>query len=174
MAPAVASFVAGLLGWTLIEYVIHGVLSHIFHTFATPLHDAHHRDPHAVFTVGAWIPAALVTAALLVLFGVTTGTAAWMGIVAGFVGYEIFHYRIHFAEPVCALEARLRARHLAHHFRHPDAIFGVTNRLWDRVFGSEPDSAALAEWEREMTSIRPLEGRSNFRLIFQPWFFLTR
>ncbi len=174
MLPDVASFAAGLFGWTLMEYAIHGILSHMFHTFATPLHDAHHRDPHAVFTVGAWIPVATLTIIALAGFGFTPGTAAWMGIVSGFVAYEIFHYRIHFAEPVCAIEARLRARHLAHHFRHPDAIFGVTNRVWDRILGSEPDGAALACWEREMAAIKPLTGRSNFRLIFQPWFFLTR
>lgn len=174
MLTDTASFAAGLFGWTLIEYAIHGVLSHIFHTFATPLHDAHHRDPHAVFTVGAWIPVAIVTVLVLALFGSAPGAIAWMGIVTGFLAYEIFHYRIHFAEPACALEARLRARHLAHHFRCPDAIFGVTNRLWDRLFGSEPDAGALAGWEPEMASIKPLSGRSNFRLIFQPWFFLTR
>ncbi len=174
MAPEMACFAAGLFGWTLIEYVIHGALSHIFHTFATPLHDAHHRDPSAVFTVGAWLPVSVVTILVLARFGLGAGAAAWMGIVAGFVGYELFHYRIHFAEPICGFEARLRARHLTHHFRRPEAIFGVTNRFWDRIFGSEPERAVLAGWEPEMASIRPLRGRSNFRLIFQPWFFLTR
>ena len=39
----------------------------------------------------------------------------------------------------------MRTRHLAHHLRSPNQIFGVTNRIWDRVFGSEPDDARLAE-----------------------------
>lgn len=174
MAANAAWFAAGIFGWTLIEYLVHGVLSHMFRTFATPLHDAHHRDPHAVFTVGAWIPVAIVTTAVLLVFRLTAASVLWLGTVTGFLSYEIFHYRIHFVEPLCAIEARLRARHLAHHFRRSDAIFGVTNRFWDRVFGSEPERNAVAAWEPEMAAIKPLSGRSNFRLIFQPWFFLTR
>ena len=67
------------------------------------------------------------------------------GIVCGFVVYEYVHYRIHFAHPRFAVEERLRARHLAHHMREPDAIFGVTTRIWDVVFGTEPEPARMRE-----------------------------
>src|SRR5690348_14376877 len=107
-----AMFLLGLFAWTFVEYVIHGFMSHIFETFATPLHAAHHRDPRAVFTVGAWLPVAIVSVVILSVFGLTLGAMVWLGIVSGFLGYELFHYRVHFAEPVCALERRLRLRHL--------------------------------------------------------------
>ncbi len=97
-----------------------------------------------------------------------------MGIVAGFLCYEFFHYRIHFSQPRCAMETRLRRRHLAHHSQAPGEIFGVTNRIWDRVFGSEPDPARLAQLEASVASIAPMTGPSNFRLILRPWFFLSR
>lgn len=174
MLLGIAMFVLGLFAWTLIEYVIHGFMSHIFETFATPLHAAHHRDPRAVFTVGAWLPVAIVTAIVLPVFGITPGVIVWLGIVAGFLCYELFHYRIHFAEPVCKLEQRLRLRHLAHHFEAPGQIFGVTNRWWDRLFGSEPDPARMKAMEASMGKIAPLTGASNFRLILRPWFFLSR
>src|SRR5260370_27319575 len=51
----IAIFILGLLAWTFIEYVIHGWLSHTFSTFVTPIPDVHHRDPHAIFTIGAWL-----------------------------------------------------------------------------------------------------------------------
>jgi len=169
-----AMFVLGLFAWTFIEYAIHGFLSHIFITFATPLHDEHHRDPHAVFTVGAWLPAAIVSLIVFGIFGLTPATTIWLGIVAGFLGYEFFHYRIHFSDPICALENRMRTRHLAHQFREPAKIFGVTNRIWDRVFGTEPGDARLAEMQASVAMTQPLTGPSNFRLIFRPWFFLAR
>ena len=49
-------FAAGLFAWTIVEYVIHGVLGHAHRTFVTELHNVHHRDPRAVFAMGAWIP----------------------------------------------------------------------------------------------------------------------
>jgi len=71
------------------------------------------------------------------------------------------HYRIHFASPSCALERRLRARHLAHHLSAPDAIFGVTTRLWDVVFGTEPAPARMRELAAAGGRVAPLLGESN-------------
>ena len=174
MLVYLAMFAFGLFAWTFLEYGIHGVLSHIFETFATPLHDEHHRDPHAVFTVGAWLPTAVVSLLVFGIFGLTPASTVWLGIVAGFLSYEFLHYRMHFVRPWCALEDRMRTRHLAHHFREPAQIFGVTNRIWDRVFGSEPDDARLDEMRASVAPTRPLDGPSNFRLILRPWFFLAR
>ncbi len=169
-----AMFAIGLFAWTFIEYGIHGFLSHIFTTFATPLHDEHHRDPHAVFTVGAWLPTALISILVFGIFGLTPATTIWLGIVAGFLSYEFLHYRMHFVRPICALEDRMRTRHLAHHFREPTAIFGVTNDIWDRAFGSEPGHARLEAMRASVAPTQPLTGPSNFRLITRPWFFLAR
>src|ERR1700719_2468628 len=46
-------FIAGLFAWTLLEYVIHGVLGHAHRTFVSGLHEVHHRDPRAGFALGA-------------------------------------------------------------------------------------------------------------------------
>jgi sterol desaturase/sphingolipid hydroxylase (fatty acid hydroxylase superfamily) len=169
-----ATFAFGLFAWTFLEYTIHGILSHIFKTFATPLHYEHHRDPHAVFSAGAWLPFGLVSLIVFGIFGLTPKTTIWLGIITGFLGYEFLHYRIHFARPLCAIEDRLRTRHLAHHFRAPNQIFGVTNRIWDRAFGSEPEEPRLAQMQATVAMIQPLSGPSNFRLIFRPWFYLSR
>ena len=154
-------FVAGLFAWTLLEYVIHGVLGHAHRTFVTPLHDVHHRDPHAVFALGAWLPTALMLIGAWMIFGWAPGVIFYAGIVSGFAAYEFFHYRIHFAEPSCALEARLRARHLAHHLAEPDAIFGVTSRIWDVVFGTEPDPERMRELASAGARVAPLTGPCN-------------
>jgi sterol desaturase/sphingolipid hydroxylase (fatty acid hydroxylase superfamily) len=154
-------FAAGLFAWTIVEYVIHGVLGHAHRTFVTSLHDVHHRDPRAVFALGAWIPTAVVLIGAWAMFGWAPGVIFYGGIVCGFVAYEYFHYRIHFARPSCALEARLRARHLAHHMSEPDAIFGVTSRLWDVAFGTEPAPERMRELAAAGARVAPIAGSSN-------------
>lgn len=154
-------FVAGLFAWTLLEYIIHGVLAHSHRTFVTPLHNEHHVDPRAVFAMRAWIPTAIVLIVLLTIFGMAPGMIFLLGIVAGFGVYEYVHYRIHFAIPSSAIETRLRARHLAHHLREPDAIFGVTTRIWDVAFGTEPSPERMRELSAVGASVAPLSGSSN-------------
>ncbi len=171
-AADVALFSLGLFTWTFVEYVIHGFMSHVYRTFVTPLHAAHHRDPHAVFTVGAWMPLALVTAIILFASGFCPASIFWLGIMAGFVTYEIEHYRIHFARPACEYEARLRLHHLAHHRAAPTACFGVTTRFWDRIFASEPERARMAAMEAAIAATEPLTGPTNARLALRPWILI--
>jgi sterol desaturase/sphingolipid hydroxylase (fatty acid hydroxylase superfamily) len=160
MVETGAAFVAGLFTWTFLEYVIHGWLSHVFRTFATPLHAVHHRDPNAVFTIGAWIPMALIWIISVGVFGWTAGMVFFTGIVSGFVLYEAVHYRIHFRTPRNGLERYLRARHLVHHKFCPDSYFGVTSALWDRIFGTEPFDQM--KWRHESMALSaPSRGRTN-------------
>lgn len=172
MTVNLALLILGLLAWTFIEYVIHGFMSHRFQTFVTPLHEVHHRDPHAVFTVGAWIPLALATLILLWVLGFAPVSVFWLGVMFGFVAYEAEHYRIHFARPVCKYEARLRLHHLVHHHGAPNLCFGITSRLWDRIFASEPDRAWMAGMEASVAGTETLTGPTNARLALRPWVFL--
>jgi dihydroceramide fatty acyl 2-hydroxylase len=105
---AIASFALGLLAWTFIEYLIHGWLSHSFNTFVGAIHDVHHRDPHAIFTIGAWLPIMILWTAGIALFRFDSGMGFFTGAIAGFIAYETIHYRIHFSRPSCAIEERLR------------------------------------------------------------------
>ncbi len=160
-------FAAGVFGWTLLEYVIHGVLGHAYRTFVRGLHEVHHRDPRAVFALGAWVPVVVVIGGGWAIFGAAPAVIFLGGVAAGFAGYELIHYRIHFSRPVCALEERLRARHLAHHFSEPDAIFGVTTRLWDVVFGTEPEAGRMRELAMAGNGLAPLAGRSNLGRVLR-------
>jgi dihydroceramide fatty acyl 2-hydroxylase len=160
-------FAAGVFAWTLVEYVIHGVLGHAHRTFVTGLHEVHHRDPRAVFALGAWIPTALVLIGARAMFGLAAGVIFYGGIVCGFAIYEYVHYRIHFASPWFAGEERLRARHLAHHTREPDAIFGVTTRIWDVVFGTEPSPERMRELAAAGSRVAVLPGPSNLGRVYR-------
>src|SRR5205823_11253884 len=140
-------------------------MSHRFRTFASPLHWAHHRNPNAVFTVGAWIPSIAAWLLLIASFGLAPAVLFYSGLLAGFIGYELLHYRIHFAQPSCALEERLRAHHLVHHLREPERCFGVSTTMWDRFLGSDPPLAEMAKLATAVNDTPPLSGPSNFRRI---------
>src|SRR5260370_17352723 len=131
-------------------------MGHRNRTCVSWLHALHHRAPRAVFALGAWIPVAIVRSAGWAIFGAAPAVIFLGGVAAGFAGYEFVHYRIHFSRPSCALEERLRARHLAHHFREPDAIFGVTSRLWDVVFGTKPEAARMRHLANPVAPLPPL------------------
>ena len=152
----------GLAVWPLAEYVIHGGLGHRWPGPVAPLHWMHHERPERVFTAPvAWVPIAtlLYVVAVLVL-GWVPGSSLVAGLVAGFLRYEWIHYRIHFREPRSERERELRAHHLAHHFCDPGAYFGVSTRLWDRVFGT-----LGRDWRRDYASVidlSPQSGPSNF------------
>ncbi len=174
MIAASISVVAGFVTWGLVEYVIHGVLSHRLRTPVAPLHAMHHHEPRAVFTAPlAWIPGfTLVFLVVNALLGPALAVGFVGGLGAGFARYEHQHWRIHFRWPRSERERRRRNHHLAHHFVDARAYGGVTTRLWDRVFGTLP-----AAWPAHYAAVEhrpPLEGRSNLRSIWNPRFALAR
>jgi hypothetical protein len=158
----------GRLSWSLVEYTIHGILSHRFRTFVSPLHWSHHRTPAAVFTSPlAWVPAAAAIFALSVaILGGALGAAFVLGLLAGFLHYEHVHWRIHFRVPRSTRQERLRAHHLAHHFVNPKAYHGVTTRFWDHVFRTLPRG-----WESDYArgaARPPIPDPSNLRASWSP------
>lgn len=165
MLAAAASFAAGLFAWTFLEYAIHGWIGHRLGGPAHAMHDAHHRDPGRVFAIGAWPPLAIALAAAIHFGGFGPATTLFLGTAAGFALYEIEHYRIHFVRPACGYEARLRARHLGHHYRAPARCLGVTSALWDRVFASEPEADEIARMGAAADAVAPLPSRSNLGRI---------
>lgn len=168
IAENIGLLLAGFLFWGLLEYAIHGPLSHRWKTFVSPLHANHHRSPRNVFTS----PIAVLPITLL-LFGATTLVASPLqasffigGTLAGFCRYEWMHWRFHFREPRGKRERLLRSHHLAHHFCNSRVYHGVSTRLWDRVFGTLP-----ANWKKDYVRVEglaPLTGKSNFVEIWNP------
>ncbi len=134
-----ALFAAGLLAWTMIEYLLHRLA---FHGFAP------HSEHHAVPTDPAFIvaPLWLSLSAAALLFGVfSLATRSWSagatvvaGVIAGYLAYEAIHLRIHSPAPGGVVLRALRKHHYYHHFASDQVCYGVTSPLWDWVFGSVP------------------------------------
>ena len=143
MTVFVTSFVAGLFGWTLLEYAIHYWLGHLpkGRILISSEHLAHHRDilyftPLRMKIRGA----APVLAGLFLLVGGTCGLTAGLGFVAavalGWTAYERLHQAIHVRGPRNAYGRWAARHHLSHHFGLANANHGVTTPLWDVIFGT--------------------------------------
>jgi len=105
MISLTAAAVLGLLAWSFVEYLVHGILSHRYQTFVTPLHGTHHKDPRAVFTSpAAWVPAAIVIFAATSLATGLPLAGAFTGLLLGFGRYEYCHWRITSGTPVPTTE----------------------------------------------------------------------
>ena len=137
---------AGVMAWTLFEYLLHRVLFHHAPVLSR-IHDRHHQSPQDLIGTPAWVSVVVGLVAFAspcwAALGFDLGTAATAGLVSGYLWYVFVHYATHHWQPrrdSYLYRARLRhARH--HHFSH-SGNFGVTTVLWDRVFGTALDGRA--------------------------------
>ena len=63
-------------------------------------------------------------------------TAVFCGGIFGYICYDCTHYFLHH-QNLPAYYKQLKKHHLAHHFLDYENGFGVSSRIWDKVFGTE-------------------------------------
>jgi 4-hydroxysphinganine ceramide fatty acyl 2-hydroxylase len=134
-----AAFLAGLFTWTLVEYCFHRWVYHKGETLAHAGHLLHHDEPEALIgmpwflTSGIMYSLWFICGYLLALRSASSYISGWL---TGFVAYYTFHHILHHQFHLkSGWYKRLRAHHKIHH-QIPESNFGVTNRVWDRVFGT--------------------------------------
>lgn len=140
-------FLAGAAVWSLAEYWLHRTFFHW--TPPGPLgrrlhylvHGVHHTWPRDKYRL-VMPPAVSVTLffVFFAIFRVVLGPRAVFpfhaGFAIGYMSYDLIHYAIHHHNPRWKYALDLKKHHMLHHFKSPDARFGVSSRLWDRVFGT--------------------------------------
>lgn len=144
-------FLAGMLFWSLFEYVIHRFVFHFFaerdraKKMVYVIHGNHHeypRDKDRLFMPA--VPSLLISSSLfLLMFFVATlfnsGTyvfAFFPGFVFGYLIYGSMHYAIHAWNPPFKWMKALWRNHHLHHYKNEELGFGVSSTLWDHVFGT--------------------------------------
>lgn len=136
----VAAVTLGLLGWTLIEYVLHRFVLHGLQPFKR-WHAEHHQRPVALICsptlMSAGLIASLVFLPALLLANLLLACAVTLGVLMGYLAYATTHHATHHWRTSNAWLRQRKQWHALHH-QHVDAAgyFGVTNGFWDRVFGS--------------------------------------
>lgn len=139
--------VAGLLVWTLTEYLVHRFVFHLEPT--TPgrqrlqftLHGVHHADPDdRRRLLIPPVPAIIASAVFYALFRAVLG-GAWVEpffacFLIGYLSYDYIHLAVHRGTLPGQLGRYLRRQHMLHHHATPEARWGVSSPLWDHVFGT--------------------------------------
>lgn len=135
---------AGVVTWTLLEYVMHRWLGHDRRLRGNPFgieHVRHHAEgnyfaPAYKKLAAAAVATVVLGAPAIALLGTARG-AAYVGGLIGFYGiYEILHRLEHVHAGFGAYGRWARRHHFTHHFVDARCNHGVTSPLWDLVFGT--------------------------------------
>ena len=144
---------AGLLSWTLFEYLLHRYVFHLkltskigkrFHFIAHGIHHDYPNDylrlvmPPAV-SLGL---AVMVYYALLFCFQDKGITAAFFaGFVLGYLIYDMMHFATHHMHFKSKLFKAIQKNHMDHHYVHHESGFGLSSPLWDVIFRTRHSDA---------------------------------
>jgi sterol desaturase/sphingolipid hydroxylase (fatty acid hydroxylase superfamily) len=146
---------AGFFIWTFAEYVLHRFVFHFSprkpwqERLSFLFHGVHHAQPRSktrlVMPPAVSIPLGLLFYGLFYLVGTALGGGHWIaplfgGFILGYLIYDLSHYAMHHLSVPGNYFKLIRRHHMRHHAVTPDQRFGVSNLLWDYVFGTEPKS----------------------------------
>jgi len=140
-------FLAGLLVWTLAEYLLHRFVFHYepksgwgkrLHFL---MHGVHHDYPQdskrLVMPPVVSIPLALLfLGAFALLLPAGYVGAMFGGFIFGYICYDEIHYATHHAPMKGKVGLWLKHHHVRHHYLDPGRGFGVSTPIWDYVFGT--------------------------------------
>jgi dihydroceramide fatty acyl 2-hydroxylase len=146
--------VIGLFVWTLSEYLLHRFVFHF--TPRAPwqarivflFHGIHHYQPNCktrlVMPPIVSVPLSFIFyGAVYWVAGVALGASMWVapifsGLIFGYLAYDLTHYATHHLPLKGRYLKYLKKYHMLHHFKTPDARYGVSSPLWDFVFRTAP------------------------------------
>ncbi len=144
-------FVAGVLYWSFLEYVIHRFAYHSRYPFRWlkyflgSFHMYHHMDmsDRRVLNAGFLMIYGLIPIFLspFILMGLNFGlvSALGLGLVSYYYFYECVHFILHYKVYETGYLGYIQRYHLYHHDRAPLKNFGNTSHLWDVLLGTYDD-----------------------------------
>lgn len=136
--------IIGLLGWSLIEYLVHRFVLHGLPPFKA-WHAEHHRRPTALICAPTFVSAGLITFFIFIpawlIIGLWDATAFTFGVLVGYLFYTVIHHATHHWRANNAWFKKRKYWHTLHHFSQNKITkqcshFGVITGLWDKVFRS--------------------------------------
>ena len=136
---SVVLFIAGIASWTPTEYAFHRWVYHLGMEIARRGHEKHHDDPKGYLAMPFFVtPLLFIPPQQLMAnyYGVRGVSTFFAGFFGGYIAYGLFHHALHHYRLPFAWYRHLQSQHRIHH-AFPETNYGVTMRVWDRVFGTE-------------------------------------
>ena len=145
----VGLFLAGTLAFTFSEYAVHRWVYHPPHGASDKykeatynMHGFHHDYPKDKKRLAMPpVLAIVISTVLLFVFELILQQYAFAclaGFVVGYAMYLVVHYTVHMYPPPKNKLKLLWVNHSIHHYSENDILFGVSQPLWDYIFGTIP------------------------------------
>jgi sterol desaturase/sphingolipid hydroxylase (fatty acid hydroxylase superfamily) len=146
---------AGVAYWTFFEYALHRWFYHwrprrlAWRRAVESFHVYHHRDvaDRRVYNAGPLLalPVTLLLAGpvLALTFSRAATATVMMGTLGSYQVYEWFHHAFHVRVHAGGWLGYMQRFHLLHHDHDWRANFGVTNPVWDLIFGTARSPAPV-------------------------------
>lgn len=140
------TYVAGMLFWSLFEYIMH---RYVFHWVTENerakkvvyvMHGNHHhypRDRERLFMPP--VPSLIISSIIFSLMYLAMRENVFVffpGFIFGYLMYGTMHYAIHAWNPPFKWMKPLWRNHHLHHYKDDHKGFGVSTTIWDHVFGT--------------------------------------
>lgn len=144
---ALLFFMLGLLVWSFTEYTMHRFLFHYHPTsewgkkIHFVFHGVHHDYPNDAKRL-VMAPVVSVPLAFLYYFlfqlvlGQNYVAPFFTGFVLGYLVYDMTHYAIHHFQFKAGWWQKIKTHHMMHHYKDDENGFGVSSKLWDKIFGT--------------------------------------
>lgn len=147
----------GIQVFFFVEYVLHRFLFHgengwlkkypnkqILYFLHWNLHGLHHafpQDKHRLVLppiLGYFYFAVLFRTPFFYLLPEYVLPAWMIGFSIGYLMYDLTHYYIHHANPPEGSYFKMmKLYHAQHHYKHGEEGFGISNKIWDKLFDTE-------------------------------------
>lgn len=138
----------GLFVWTFVEYVMHRFIFHydpksnLGKRLHWLMHGVHHDYPQdanrLVLPPGISLP--LATAFFFLFYLLIPQPELYLffaSFLLGYLIYDIGHYAMHHFSFKSNIFKKVKLHHMKHHYVEPHKGYGVSNPLWDIVFGTK-------------------------------------
>jgi sterol desaturase/sphingolipid hydroxylase (fatty acid hydroxylase superfamily) len=146
VAAGLGLVVAGLLGWSLLEYSLHRFLFHWnpvrvpFKAIIFIFHGNHHAFPGDPLR-NLMPPIVSIPVNGLISIGavVLLGHGGWwfsLGLVIGYVAYDLTHYACHQLPMKGKLARIIKRHHTRHHHAQQNGNYAFTGLVWDHLLGT--------------------------------------
>jgi sterol desaturase/sphingolipid hydroxylase (fatty acid hydroxylase superfamily) len=137
---------AGLVSWSLMEYLLHRFVLHGMEPFRS-WHTLHHQRPVALICTPTVLSAALLLGLVFLpawmLPDGLVAMAVTLGVTLGYLGYAATHHAIHHWQPTSNWLTTRKRWHALHHRSNCQGFYGVTGKFWDRIFSSDTHPTSL-------------------------------
>ncbi|MBU3741930.1 MAG: fatty acid hydroxylase [Candidatus Kapabacteria bacterium] len=160
-AATFATVLAGVVLWTLFEYIMHRWAFHYEPTTDIGkrmhflVHGVHHDYPRdatrLVMPLLVSVPLALLIFVAYASIMAPYHHGVFAGFILGYVAYDSIHYATHHMHLRGRVGRYLKQHHMTHHYVDGHSAYGVSNPLWDVVFATLPRAARKSDAESSST-----------------------